>query len=302
MNYKKYLSITAFSLFLIIFSSGFCQASSVYLDPEKEEYYKGEVFIVEILVDTETECINTVDIGLSFDPSVLKVEDFSKGESLLSVWLKEPEFFNEEGRLLFSGGIPGGYCGRLPGDPGKSNILGKVIFSVKSHIPGETQVVFSNDSRVLLNDGKGSDSKLHTIGSTFTVLSGRSNNPRHEWQNKIEEDKTSPEPFEIKISREESVFDGKYFISFSTIDKQTGVDHYEIKEGGECWKVVSSPYILENQKLDKIIKVKAVDKASNERIVEFVPDNNSILNYLFLIFSVLIIIITVQFFYRKRKP
>ena len=38
------------------------------------------------------------------------------------------------------------------------------------------------------------------------------------------------------------------------------------------WKVGDSPYLLEDQSLKSIIKVRAIDKAGNERIVEIIPE------------------------------
>ncbi|MFH1451003.1 MAG: cohesin domain-containing protein [bacterium] len=92
-------------------------------------------------------------------------------------------------------------------------------------------------------------------------------------------DATPPEPFIPKIGKEKSVYEGKYFLSFSAEDKASGVDYYEVyeskkelfkKESSSGWKKVKSPYVLENQLLNGVIKVRAVDKAGNERIVEVV--------------------------------
>ena len=62
-----------------------------------------------------------------------------------------------------------------------------------------------------------------------------------------------------------------YFLVFSGIDKQTGIDYYEVKEGQGNWKRAEFPYVLEDQTLQGIIEVRAVDKAGNERIAEYTP-------------------------------
>ena len=108
-----------------------------------------------------------------------------------------------------------------------------------------------------------------------------------DWQKEVSRframiDVTSPEEFKPEIGKASAVFEGKYFIAFSTIDKQTGIDYYEILEADKRgyqrgtirkaeWKKGSSPYLLEDQSLRSVIKVKAVDKAGNERIEEIVP-------------------------------
>lgn len=94
-------------------------------------------------------------------------------------------------------------------------------------------------------------------------------------------DATLPEPFELQIGKEASVFEGKYFVSFSTKDNPSGIDHYELLEEQQkglfkpsqpgTWKVVKSPYVLKDQSLKSVIRVKAIDRAGNERIAEFIP-------------------------------
>jgi len=91
----------------------------------------------------------------------------------------------------------------------------------------------------------------------------------------LKKDTIPPEPFSIEIYKEPLIFDGKYFLIFSAVDKQTGIDFYEAKEGDNSWQKQKSPYLLEDQQLNSIINVKAVDKAGNERIVSLGPLNQS---------------------------
>ena len=119
--------------------------------------------------------------------------------------------------------------------------------------------------------GRGTPAKLNTGGAIFRVLAEKREVPEDEWQKLLEKDKIPPDPFEIKIGKEATVFEGKYFIAFSTIDKQTGIDYYEVKEGKRVWEKAESPHLLEDQSLRSKISVKAVDKAGNERISEYFP-------------------------------
>jgi len=90
-------------------------------------------------------------------------------------------------------------------------------------------------------------------------------------------DTLPPEPFEITIGQNPSIFAGQYFLTFAAVDKTSGIDHFEIletrKDKGK-WERGESPYLLKDQSLTSIIKVKAVDKAGNERIAEIVPSLN----------------------------
>jgi hypothetical protein len=254
------------------------RAAVLYLEPSEGEYYQRDTFIVKLKIDTEGECINTVDANLSFSQDILEAIDFSKGSSILIIWLKEPTLEQNTGRVSFAGGIPGGYCGKLPGDLGESNLLGKIIFKAKE-FQGErfsAKVNFLESSQALLNDGFGTPAKLKTKEAIITILSGITETPKKEWQEELEKDIIPPEPFEIELSKDPSVFEGKNFITFATNDKQTGIDYYEVQEGWKDWKKAESPYLLENQRLTSIIKVRAIDKAGNERIAEKLPEKKAL--------------------------
>ena len=83
------------------------------------------------------------------------------------------------------------------------------------------------------------------------------------------------------------------------MDKQSGMDHFEVLEirhdqelgvvsdgvwdklmGKDKfspeWKTAEIPYLLEDQDLLSIIRVKAIDKAGNERFVEYISKEASL--------------------------
>jgi len=262
---------------LVVFSilPSVAKAAVLYLEPPSDYYHPGDTFIVEAKIDVEGECINLVGVDLNFSQDILEVVDFSQGSSILTFWIKSPTIDQKSELISFTGGVPGGYCGRLPGDPGESNLLSKIIFKVQETTQIGTQIntkiEFLDTSQVLLNDGLGTPAKLITKEAIFTILPEKLEVPRDEWRGELEKDKIPPEPFIIEINQDPAIFEGKYFIIFSTTDKQTGIDHYEVKEGEKDWKMGESPYLLEDQNLQSIIKVKAVDKAENERIAEYLP-------------------------------
>lgn len=255
----KFLQISITFLFLFCIAN-VANAAILYLEPSSGSFHKDDIFLVEVRLDTEGEIINAVRASLEFPPDILKVEDFSKGNSVLTLWPQEPVFGRETGLISFSGGVPGGYWG-------KDGLLGKIVFQVhKTTQIGtqkDTKLNFLEDSTVLLNDGLGTEADLNKIGATLNILPG-TGEEKNPWQEEIDKDDILPEPFKIELSQSPSIFEGKYFIVFSTVDKQTGIDHYEVLEWKkEEWKIATSPYVLENQKLTSDIKVKAIDKAGN---------------------------------------
>lgn len=274
-NTKLQFKISLIIFLGIIFFFPFkVEAAKLYLEPIQSEYYLGNTVIVEARLDVEGECVNVVKADLSFSKDNLEAVDFSRGNSILSIWVKEPVIEQELGQVSFIGGIPGGFCGIMPGDPGKSNLLGRIIFQVKQVTSGQGKISFLDTSEVLLNDGLGTKAGLKTSGVVFNILDEIPYKHKDQWEEELAQDNIPPESFEIQISQEPSIFEGKYFITFSTTDKQTGLDYYEVAELNlldrlfkkEKWQRGISPHLLEDQSLRSWIKVKAVDKAGNQRI------------------------------------
>ena len=287
---KIIILIIGFLLFPVI-----TFAATLYLEPSEGKYQLGDTFIVEIKLNTEGEYINTMKVNLTFPQEILEVKDFSKGNSVLTLWVEEPNFSNQGGTVSFTGGIPGGYLG----EDGPS---GRIIFKAKKEGKGEIQ--FQEDSQVLLNDGFGTEAELETQGVAFNILAEKLEVPKDEWLQELKKDNIPPEPFEIEIHQDSAIFEDKYFSIFSTTDKQTGLSHFELKEGERDWEKAESPYLLEDQSLKSIIKVKAVDKAGNERIAEYIPEipKRPFLWWIIVIvlFGVLIIILIWKKYIKKH--
>jgi hypothetical protein len=311
-NYNLKLKIIISLVFIFLFLPLiYAKAAILYFEPSQGEHHLGDTFIVDLRIDTEGECINTVKAIVAFPKEILEAKDFSTGNSILSLWLEGPKIDQKEGLISFVGGIPGGFCGPLPGEPEKPNLLGRIIFRVRetnTKLENETEakLEFLEGSQVLLNDGFGTPAKLTLKEAIFTILPEKLEIPKEEWQEELAKDDIPPEPFEIKISQDPSIFGGKYFIVFSTTDKQTGIDHYEVAEQRRTlrqttrnWKRTGSPYLLEDQSLKSIILVKAVDKAGNERIAEYRPPQKPF--PLLIIIPILVGAGIGYWFYRKSK-
>ncbi|MFA6494059.1 MAG: hypothetical protein WCT49_03350 [Candidatus Paceibacterota bacterium] len=267
-------------------------AVEVFLDPPFRKVNIGDTFIVNIRIKTEGECVNAIRSEIHFRTEDLKAIDWSSGQSLISLWTEAPKIDHEKGVITFSGGIPGGYCGRVIGDPGLTNILGKIIFSTPPSLSKETLPQFTNvnftNAEVLLNDGRGTDAEATTKGAQISVVNERSG-VVNEWLTEVKSDVIAPELFTVSVYRDPKISDGKFFIAWFTEDKQSGIDRYEVMETNPwkfgflpstdketSWVPAESPYILKDQNLRSKILVKAIDKIGNERIVEFNPKTSII--------------------------
>ena len=352
-SFKKLIIIFLFSIFYFLFFD-VAWAATLYLLPQYQSVYQNDSFLVELRLDSENEEINTAEINFKIPSNSLEVLDFNKGGSIFNFWAVEPE--SKEDSISFTGGIPGGFKG--------DGLILKINFLAKD--VGKAEILFQEDSKVLLNDGKGTPAKLSFLEGNYEIVRKPEglpliSSPTHPDQNKwckgntlhlhwdlidgaeysfilsqdslaepdeipdkpegeliwmgdmeypnLEDgiyyfslkqklpgknwskkitfrvmiDATPPEEFKPEIGQDPSIFEGKYFLSFATTDKTSGIDYYEVKEapkeilrlptgqGKRDWKRAESPYLLEDQYLKSKISVKAVDKAGNERISEIIP-------------------------------
>ncbi|USN87830.1 MAG: hypothetical protein H6779_00065 [Candidatus Nomurabacteria bacterium] len=314
---------TLAALLIFIFATPVALGATLYIDPGTATLNRGDAvtLAVRLVPDKDKgECINVVDAELKYSNSIQPV-DVSIGQSILSVWLDEPTINRDQNTITFTGGIPNGYCGRVSGDPRMTNIVAEIIFRSPgmqvgvSAASSEAKVEFTPKTQLLLNDGQGTKAELRTLGATFALTNSASSTVSDVWRQNVKSDTIPPEEFSIELVKDNDGidFNGRYYIVFTTTDKQTGISHYEVMEeplsklnsftwGGADvpWKKPdhANVYVLEDQSLNSTIRVKAVDKAGNEYIATLVPDeslrtitNNQIFNWAILVGVIIILII-----------
>lgn len=227
--------------------------ASLFSETKDQIFYVGNDFLVEVLLDTEGESINAVSGKIIFDPNILELKEVRDGNSSINFWIEKPASKNL-GEIVFSGITPGGLYSQ------KSFLFG-IVFNPK--MPGNNLFNFK-DTVVLKNDGSGSQAKIKA--QQFNLKISEESPQPTSGMPQIE-DRNPPEDFKPMLGVDPEIFEGKYFLIFSTTDKGLGVDHYEVREGifGEYVRA-ESPYLIENQSLNKDIYVKAVDRALNERV------------------------------------
>lgn len=286
MNGRTIAGLTLGVVFgLLLFPSALF-AATLSVDPTEGTYGPGDMFMVTVRLDTATdECVNVAMVELHYPNDWIKATVVSKGESLLSLWTDEPTIDHERGIVSFSGGIPAGYCGRVQGDPGKTNILARVVFNVPGNMiggkvatgPVPMEVSFGSSTALYLNDGFGTPATLRLEGATFerALVSTQLKN---EWLDVVHADDVPPDQFIATIEHDPNMFEGRYFLAFTTVDKQSGINHFEVKEDdperldfvrgkNDHAEFVTSPSLyyfeLKDQELKSRITVRAVDNARN---------------------------------------
>lgn len=237
-------------------------AAEIRVDGKNREIKVGEQFTATIFLNTE-ESINALEGQLAFPADLLELVEIQSGNSIVSFWIDKPKV--ESDKIFFSGIIPGGFIGE------KGSIL-SMLFQAKK--PGDGSIAIRS-IKVIKNDGVGSTAATITSDFQFSIIEGT-----FAIVHKKEKDREPPETFRPEIARDESLFDGKWFLVFATQDKGSGIDRYEIKEtrykffgSFSKWISAESPCILQDQELRSYVFVKVVDKAGNKRITQIAPQN-----------------------------
>ena len=319
----------SFALLLLLIPST-TSAAALYIDPAISELLRGESITMAVRLDTDEdvgECINAVDAVITY-PGNIEPVDVSIGESIFSMWVERPTINKEARTISFAGGIPNGYCGRVTGDPRLTNVLTEIIFRSPGFVVGGTQsasntaaITFAAESTAYLNDGRGTKAELKTYGADITLNSTGGSGVNNLWRDKVNEDNIPPEKFSIFLEQRDISDD--YFVVFNTTDKQTGIDSYQIMEepltqfgsfqwgrADAPWEEAQSPYTLQDQTLNSVIRVRAIDKAGNEYIANLIPDeslrtlsNNQLLTYVLVAagFGLFIVIVLLGYVFIRRR-
>ncbi len=259
MNKKIFTFVLIIITFLFETNNVF--ASKMYFDVYKNDTeisVSPDDYLLKVELDTQGEVINAVDGKIIFPKDIVDIKEIHDGNSNINFWLQNPIERNK-GEIEFSGITPGGASGEK-----------LLLFSIVIHQNNKNQgnIIFDY-TKVLKNDGLGTEIKnsVVTIGLPINTTKSIS-----DMKDSLVKDIVPPEIFEPNITKSGDAFDNKNVIVFATQDKDSGMDHYEIREGFlDKYKTVTSPFILEKQDLHSKIYIKAVDNAGNERVVEFYP-------------------------------
>ena len=221
---------------------------------------------LEVQVDTGKEIINALGATIHV-PDGIKIDAINNGNSTILFWIEAPTYDDKSDTITFSGITPGGFQGRY------------MVLTISGDFTVEDSKKFTfSNVQALKDDGAGTPVSVNL--SLAEV--------------KTREDIDPPEDFIPLIGQDNNVYDGQYFLVFTTQDKGVGIDHYEVREGyfGK-FTTAESPYLLGQQSLDKKIFVKAFDKSGNMRSVTLeAPHPNKW--YRYVLFAILLVVILVS--------
>jgi hypothetical protein len=160
---QKFLySFLLLVLFFGFFISHPVQASVSYFNPSAGSFEVGNIFTVDVLVNTEGVAINNVESVINFPADLLEIVSINKSSSIFSLWVEEPKYSNVTGILSFNGGLP---------TPGYNGISGQVLSIVfRARKVGNASLIFSSIS-VRANDGLGTDVLKSSTQALYVLIS-----------------------------------------------------------------------------------------------------------------------------------
>lgn len=242
------------------------QAVSVVPSTASPTVTVGSVFLVDVNMNTEGQTINVVDgyIELSSKSNAYQVNEVLLGGSVFDLWPEKPSVTKKGNTtdIKFVGGS----------ERGINSAKALLMRIAVSAVSADSLEVNPKDLRAFVHDGSGTKTEVGISSLSVRIIPATAeDDPQNALQDIIAQDNTSPEPFVIELGRDQALFDGKYFLSFFAIDKESGIAYYEVKEGERGLVRSGSPYVLIDQDLKTKVTVIAYDKAGNTRIVEWKP-------------------------------
>lgn len=239
-------------------------AARLYFEPQELTIGTDKEFSVVVNIDS-AKPVNAFQAAVVVPPELTAV-DTSEGNSIINLWVDKPQFDELTRLLTFSGIVPGGWQGA------KAPLLLVKFKTVKQ--VGEAILDFKKEqTKVYLHSPDGIEDSLQLDRLVLPIAKGKENMGAEII------DYDPPEDFKPEVSRQASVFGGKWFLAFATQDKSSGMYRFQVletrsKEPGandKGWAEAESPYQLKDQKLSRYVFVKAVDKAGNERMAVLPP-------------------------------
>lgn len=214
--------------------------------------------VAELFLNTEGETINIVSGRITF-PDALSIRGVRTGKSIISLWIETPEV--ADNTISFVGAIPNGLShAQAP--------LLEILFA--ADMLEATSSPLSGDVSVFLNQAE-----TAVIPAVLPDVLSWNFSTTTDYTLAV--DTIPPEPFSVEIVSDSNVFDGRFVAVFSAVDKQSGIDYFEMQEyrrrtpDGTAWQRVESPALLTDQARTSHIAVKAVDRTGNIRIVVVKP-------------------------------
>lgn len=134
--------------------------SNLLISPDQQTILADSVFETVIFLDTKNNIANTIELNIKFPADKLAVIKPSGDKSLISIWLEPPTYSNIDGIVRLVGVIPNGINI-------KNGLVATITFKAKA--TGKAIVSILPNSKILANDGRGTEMIINSNRSIYTI-------------------------------------------------------------------------------------------------------------------------------------
>lgn len=252
MKYQRHKSVAVF--ILMVFFPIHIFAMNLEIENKDTDVQEGDTIIFDVYLDSEDE-INSIEGTISVEGDYT-IKTITTAGSIFDMWPNKPSY--EEGKISFAGGSAASVFG---------NKL--KLFSVVAKVNSTNGIIFSSTQLdAFLNDGIGTRVTVDAFKKEITFPSS-SRESVDKFEEIVLHDQNPPLGFSVVVGRDDNTYDGKYFASFNTTDKESGIERYEVIENDiKIPTLTGTTYVLQDQSLTGTLIVKAIDKAGNVQVAE----------------------------------
>ena len=146
---RRLIFLLFLAIAILFLNFAYAQGASLYLEAPSGKFTVNGTFTIALYVDTDGIPINAIEADLKFPSDKLQVVSPTTNTSFFKVWLGIPAYSNSEGTINLKGGVPS------PGIITSKGLVTTITFRAKS--TGQAQIVFTDESKVLADDGQATD-------------------------------------------------------------------------------------------------------------------------------------------------
>lgn len=258
-NFKKFVLYTVGIALMCVVGVHADIARAAIVSTVQTPETTGGTFVIEVHVKADTNAINEAE-GTIVVPAGVSSIQISEAGSAFPLWTQAPTYSFSSHSISFAGGVPGGIA------VGQDVLLFTIYGNTQA--PG-TYVFEPIGISVYQNDGSGTKDTV-TSEPVSVIVTSIDAKPKDVLAAKRSQDTVAPE-LHVALGHDASLFDNRYFLSFYGSDVGTGIDHFDVSEGFGAFKKADNYYVLSDQKLGSLIRVRAVDGAGNSKVVYVLP-------------------------------
>lgn len=216
----------------------------------------GGVSHVRMILDTEGADINALEGSITV-PNGLDVSGVSAAGSVFTLWPVAPRYELSRRVIEFVGGVPGGVKERTG--------VAILSFDVRSTGRG-IFTIGPVQAKAYLNDGVGTIIPVAAPSATLTVSDAPEGTVP---STKSSTDTSAPEYVYADIGRDETLFEGRHFLTVRARDGESDIASIEVREGLFGWYApIETYYVLSDQSLRTAVYVRVSDTNGNTKVVK----------------------------------